>query len=169
MRSTTSRETATPNTQRHRQNGERKRSEVCFAIAISTSFPLFKKKKHGKLDIHIESRVVFREIYMCLYCFIKWRYVNDEKYVFSCVWLIRQSMSHWLILGAVKDKAVGDLMCLLFVILMHGKVWIRSIIIIGERNDNWEMSIENAHHKKVFFPKFKKCMKDMSRLFLNKL
>ena len=77
MRSTTSRRTATPNTQRHRPNGQRKCSEVCFAIAkhgagtgrkvsglvISTSFPLF-KKKNGRLDIHIESRVVSREIYV---------------------------------------------------------------------------------------------------------
>ena len=76
-------------------------AKVCFAIAkhgagtgwkvsglvISTSFPLF--KKNGRLDIHIESRVVSREIYVCLYWFIRWRYVNAEKYVYSSVWLIR--------------------------------------------------------------------------------
>ena len=27
------------------------------------------------------------------------------------------------------------------------------------------MSIGNAHYEKVFFPKFKKCMEDMLRLF----
>ena len=69
------------------QNTGRGRVGRSQVLSFRLRFPYLKKT--GRLDIHIESRVVSREIYVCLYWFIRWRYVNAEKYVFSSVWLIR--------------------------------------------------------------------------------